>query len=118
MENTDDKFLNRLMKESVVTTDSDFAEKVMVKIQTDTTVLKKKSIFTTIEFQSIVILFLGIIVYALINPDFLKIINQSFIQITKLHYFNQILTFLSAFFFLILVDMIIRKSKIRLFLVM
>ena len=118
MENTEDKFLNHLMKESVVTADSNFAEKVIAKIQPDTTVLKKKSIFSTIEFQSIAALLLGIIVYSFINPDFLKIINQSLIQITKLHYFGQTLTFLFALVFLILVDVIIRKSKVKLFLTM
>lgn len=116
MENIDDKFLNRIMKEPVVSADSDFVNKVMEKIELETSTTQKKGFIKTIEFQSFVALFLGIIVYGFTNPDFPKIIFQSFIKMTDSPYFSQILTFLSAFIFLVIADIIIRKSKPKYFL--
>ncbi len=115
MKDINDQFLKQVMRESMIQVSDDFTEEVMGKIQTETSD-KKETLFSTIEFQLTVFVLAATALYYFINPQFLKVIFQSLHQIIEIHYFNQFVTFLASIFFLIIVDIIIRKSKFKIFL--
>ncbi len=115
MKDINDQFLKQVMRESIIQVSDDFTEKVMDKIQTEASD-KKETLLLTIEFQLTIFVLAATALYYFTNPQSFKIIFQSIHRITEIHYFNQFVTFLASFIFLVVIDIIIRKSKPKIFL--